>query len=193
MRARWVTLCSLSTAAVVHSLAPRSHCVGEVVGVARQLVATLIPPRTAPLASRMPAGVSLSRLPVPEIPFAAREGSLRYGMGRIDASGRVSDKSMLAALGWRIGQCLTIAAIGTAAVVHPDPDGLFLVPGSRYVVLPAPVRRRCGFSRGDRVFLAADPVHGVLVIHPTSALDTMLATYHASLLVGDRDEQPEQR
>jgi len=129
--------------------------------------------------------VPARRLPLPDISAVPRLGALRYGMGRIDGSGRVSDKSMLAILGWRTGQHLAVTAVGPAVVVHPHPAGIFVVPSSRYVVLPAPVRRRCGFVRGDRVFLAADAAQGILVIHSTSALDTMLAGYHASLLGGE--------
>jgi hypothetical protein len=129
--------------------------------------------------------------PLSLAPFAAlpRLGALRYGMGRIDASGRVSDKTMLNILGWRPGQHLAITVVETAVVVHPHPAGLFVVPSARYVVLPAPVRRRCGFQRGDRVFLAADSSHEVLVVHPMTALDTMITAYHSSLLGGGDDEQ----
>ncbi len=33
-----------------------------------------------------------------------------YGIGRIDASGRVSDRAVIAALGWRGGDRLTLTA-----------------------------------------------------------------------------------
>jgi AbrB family looped-hinge helix DNA binding protein len=91
-------------------------------------------------------------------------------------------------LRWRHGQPLQITAVEGAVVVHPHPAGVFAVPSNLYVVLPAPVRRRCGLHPGDRVLLAADPEHGVLVVHPLSALDTMITTYHTSLLEGDGDE-----
>jgi hypothetical protein len=72
-------------------------------------------------------------LPVVDIAVPVRRGSLHYGMGRIDASGRVSDKSMLRVLRWRHGQPLLITAIEGAVVVHPHPAGVFAVPNTLYV------------------------------------------------------------
>lgn len=87
------------------------------------------------------------------------------------------------------GQHLAITVLGTAVVVHPHPVGLFVVPSARYVVLPASVRRRCGFQQGDRVLLAADSSNEVLVVHPMAALDSMITAYHSALLGGGDDEQ----
>lgn len=53
-----------------------------------------------------------------------------------------------------------------------------------YFVLPASVRRRSDLRPGERVLVAADPHHDVLVVHPLTALDTMITAYHASLTTG---------
>jgi bifunctional DNA-binding transcriptional regulator/antitoxin component of YhaV-PrlF toxin-antitoxin module len=110
---------------------------------------------------------------------------MRYGLARIDASGRVADRSILKTLGWCSGDSLVITVVDSAIVVHRDPSGVFAVPAAPYLTLPALVRRRAGVRAGDQLLVAADATCGVLVIHPLAALDTMLVTYHASLLGGD--------
>ncbi|WP_141995489.1 AbrB/MazE/SpoVT family DNA-binding domain-containing protein [Amycolatopsis cihanbeyliensis] len=146
-----------------------------------RLVTALVPPVQARATTSAPPPTPTNPPPLATL---VRRDTLQYGMGRIDASGRVSDKSLLRALGWRPGQRLGVTAVEQAVVVFPDPAGVFAVSHTHYVVLPAPVRRRCGFRPGDRVLLAADPDHRVLVVHPTVALDRMLIAYHTSLAGG---------
>ena len=72
-----------------------------------RLVASLVPPRTAPGARAEREArptIAVAPLPVVDIAVLPRQGSLHYGMGHIDTSGRVSDKSMLRALRWRQGR-----------------------------------------------------------------------------------------
>jgi len=114
---------------------------------------------------------------------------MHYGLARIDASGRVSDRSMLKTLGWCPGNSLQITVVDSAVVVHPHPAGIFVVPPRPYLVLPALVRRRCGIHAGDRLLLAADPGPGVLVVHPLAALDELLVAHHASLAGGEHGER----
>ncbi|WP_143047241.1 hypothetical protein [Amycolatopsis xylanica] len=73
-------------------------------------------------------------LPLVEVPDLARTGALQYGLGRIDAPGRVSDSSLFRALGWVRGQRLMLSVLGTAVVVQPHPAGLLEVRGGRYAV-----------------------------------------------------------
>lgn len=141
-------------------------------------ITALIPPRlSGPVADRLGAG--RGRLPLVELPALPRSGSLRYGMGRVDADGRVSNGSTIAALGWGEGDRLHMALVGESVVVHRDPTGAF-----RLGRKPMAVRRRNGMGAGQQVLLAADPNHDVLVVHPESALDTVITTYHASLTTG---------
>ncbi|WP_103337250.1 hypothetical protein [Amycolatopsis sp. CA-126428] len=116
---------------------------------------------------------------------------MQYGLARIDASGRVADRSIVKTLGWRSGDRLAITVVESAVVVHRDPAGVFAVPPTPYLVLPAVVRRRAGVRAGDQLLVAVDSTCGVLVIHPLAALDTMLVGYHASLLGGDHDDRIE--
>jgi hypothetical protein len=127
-------------------------------------------------------------LPVVNIAVPARQGSLHYGMGRIDASGRVSDKSILRALRWRHGQPLQITAIEGSRRSAP-------APGRGVRGAEQPVRGATGTGAatlwpapGRSGAAGRRPEHGVLVVHPPSALDTMITTYHTSLLEGDGDE-----
>lgn len=46
-----------------------------------------------------------------------------YGFGRIDASGRVADRSIIRALGWRGGDRLTLTADAGMMVARRDPRG----------------------------------------------------------------------
>jgi hypothetical protein len=149
-------------------------------------ITALVPPAT--LTGRTSGPESTGRrnpLPVSELVSLTRHADLRYGLGCIDPSGRVAAKPLLADLGWAAGQTLTITALRSALVVHPDAAGVFAIADPKHLVLPARVRRRCGLSRHDQVLLAADPAHQVLVVHPASALDAMISQYHASLLGGD--------
>ena len=52
-----------------------------------------------------------------------------YGFGRIDASGRVADRAVISALGWRGGDRLTLTADAGVMVARRDPDGMVTVPG----------------------------------------------------------------
>lgn len=70
-----------------------------------------------------------------------------YGLGRIDASGRVADRTVLGALGWRGGDRLTLTASAGVMVARRDPGGMVAVPGRALHRVPgrdaAPVRLAC--------------------------------------------------
>jgi hypothetical protein len=72
-----------------------------------------------------------------------------YGFGRIDASGRVADRTTIAALGWRGGDRLTLTAKAGPMIARRDPGGMVTVPTRPYIVIPAALRRRCGLRTGD--------------------------------------------
>ena len=67
-----------------------------------------------------------------------------YGLGRIDASGRVADRTVTGALGWRDGDRLTLTASAGVVTTRRDPDGLVILPPRPYIVIPATLRHRCG-------------------------------------------------
>jgi hypothetical protein len=70
-----------------------------------------------------------------------------YGIGRIGASGRVADRAITSALGWRGGDRLTLTARAGVMVARRDPDGMITVPGWPYIVIPAAVGAAAGGSR----------------------------------------------
>jgi hypothetical protein len=156
-----------------------------VVDVAERTIAPLVPPRLSVSAGRQLLATRGGRLPVAELLAPPRAGSLVYGMGKIDTWGVVSNRDTVQALGWAPGDRLQIALVGGSVVVHRDPAGVFAMGPKPYLVLPAAVRHRSGVRPGEPVLVAADPRHDVLVVHPLAALDSMIATYHASLTTGD--------
>jgi hypothetical protein len=70
-----------------------------------------------------------------------------YGIGRIDASGRVADRAITSALGWRGGDRRTLTASAGVIVARRDPDGMITVPAWRYIVIPAAVGAAAGGSQ----------------------------------------------
>jgi len=72
-----------------------------------------------------------------------------YGLGRIDASGRVADRTVTCALGWCGGDRLTLTACAGVVTARRDPDGLAILPPRHYIVIPATLRHRCGLLPGD--------------------------------------------
>src|SRR5690242_9548014 len=121
--------------------------------------AALGPARALPL-------IRLQRLP--------RETSMLYGIGRVDASGRVVNREILEALRWRPGDGLEVVLNPSAIVVRACPDGPLRVPRRPCIVVPGPARTLHGIEPGDHVLLAAAPEYGVVIVHTMSVLDDML-------------------
>ena len=110
------------------------------------------------------------------MPLASPPGrpDVVYGFGRIDASGRVADRATMAALGWRGGDRLTVTAEAGVMIACRDPGGMITVPSRPYVVIPAPLRRRCGLRAGDNVLLAASPGQDTLAAYSFTVVDRAL-------------------
>lgn len=136
------------------------------------LIAPVIPP-AARASGRARLGAGGSRqLPLACPPScASRVAGVVYGLGRIDASGRVADRAVTRALGWRNGDRLTVTAESGVVVARRDPGGMVTVPARSYVVIPAALRRRCGLRAGDRVLLAALPAGDLLAAYPLGLVD----------------------
>jgi hypothetical protein len=108
-----------------------------------------------------------------------------YGFGRIDASGRVADRAIISALGWRGGDRLTLTAGAGVMVARRDPGGMVTMPARPYIVIPAAVRHRCGLRAGDRVLLAALPGEDTLAAYSFAVVDQAIRA-HASFPRGER-------
>ncbi len=114
--------------------------------------------------------------PVPPAP-----ADVIYGIGRIDASGRISDRAVTSALGWLGGDRLTLTADAGVVTARRDPGGMVTVPGRAYIAIPAAPRRRCcGLEPGDRVLLAAVPGEDTLTAHSLAVVDQAIRAHGAS-------------
>src|SRR6266702_2382041 len=97
------------------------------VAVAERIAPPVIPPPTGQPLSREHDCCEqrvASRLPLAEPPDPPLTlVGVVYGMGRVDSSGRVSDRSITACLGWRPGERLTLTATRASVIAHRDPVG----------------------------------------------------------------------
>ncbi len=127
------------------------------------MTASVIPPvipSSAPVRGRAGSAAAGSRrLPLAGLPpRAAPPGDVVYGLARVDASGRVADRMVLAALGWRDGDRLTITADAGVVVARRDPGGMVTLPARPCVVIPAALvlLDRMGLSPADLLAVPAD-------------------------------------
>ena len=153
----------------------------------QQVIASVVPSSTAAGSqsrlSGRPGAVSPLPVVVPPTPPVAPVGVV-YGMGRIDASGRVADRTVIRALNWLPGDRLTLTATPGVVIARRDPAGMVTLTTRPYVVIPAVLRRRCGLRAGDRVLLAATPREDVLAVYPLSVVDHAIRAQHDLLEVG---------
>ncbi len=127
-------------------------------------------PRVTPTAVRpLPMAGPAAALAVP--------AGVVYGTGRIDASGRVTDRAITLALGWREGDRLTLTAEPGVVMARRDPGGMVTVPAHACLAIPAVLRRRCGLRAGDRVLLAAVPGQDMLAAYSFAVVDQALRAY----------------
>jgi bifunctional DNA-binding transcriptional regulator/antitoxin component of YhaV-PrlF toxin-antitoxin module len=125
-------------------------------------------------------------LPLVGLHQLSRDTTMLYGVGRVDASGRVSNRDIVRALGWRPGDKLEVIATLSAIVIFSSPDGLLSVPLKPYVVIPTTARRLHNIEAGDHVLLAAAPEYGIVIVHTRQAMNDMLARYHSSFPASGR-------
>lgn len=97
-----------------------------------------------------------------------------YGMGRMDASGRVAEHTLVRALGWSVHDRCTIHTTVPTILLRRDSHGCHHPIRPSCVVLPRVARRWCGLEPGHHVLLAALPEHALLVVHTHAALDHAL-------------------
>ncbi|MGO1053020.1 AbrB/MazE/SpoVT family DNA-binding domain-containing protein [Crossiella sp. CA198] len=151
------------------------------------IISALLPPTDAHSPDRLPSTSrpNLGRPPLAELASLLPNPATYYGMGSIDASGRIANRTVVKALGWRTGDRLEFQVAGGVIVARPVPHGLATMWHAPYVAIPAPIRHLCGLRSGDRVFVVAHPAHQNLIVYTTPVLDQLLHDHHASLLPGD--------
>ena len=146
------------------------------------LIAPVIPSATRPSRGRRGTpGRAASPLPLASSPpgAPAAAGDVVYGIGRIDASGRVAGRIVTGVLGWRGGDRLTLTAEAEVVIARRDPGGMVTVPARSRVMIPASLRRRCGLRAGDPVLLAAVPGRDTLAAYPFAVVDQAIRAHGA--------------
>lgn len=133
---------------------------------------------------------SVRPLPVTKLHPLPRDTSMLYGIARVDASGRVSERHIVHALGWQPGDRLAVALIARGVVLHASEQGPLVLPPTRRLVIPLTARRHCDLEAGDHVLLAAAPEFGVVIVYTFAALDDMVVQYHTPSLQAHDHEQP---
>lgn len=144
-----------------------------------------LPPRMGVQEPTSVRAGTFAPLPVPALPDLASDGQRRFSTALLDTSGRIQDRGVVGALGWRPGDRLLITRIRSSVVICRRGDGVFRMTSKPYVVLPAVVRRGCGVLAGSRVLLVADLVQDVLVVHPEHVVHAMLRDFHTTLAGGE--------
>jgi bifunctional DNA-binding transcriptional regulator/antitoxin component of YhaV-PrlF toxin-antitoxin module len=128
-------------------------------------------------------------LPLVSLHQLSRDTTMLYDVGRVDASGRVSNRDIVRALGWRPGDKLEVIATLSAIVIFSSPNGLLSVPLKPYIVIPTTARRLHNIEAGDHVLLAAAPEYGIVIVHTRQAMNDMLARYHSSFPASGRQHE----
>ena len=87
------------------------------------LIAPVIPSSAAARLARAPAAARTLPLTVPPVRPPALPRDVVYGLAHVDRSGRVADRTVTGALGWRGGDRLTLTAAcrrGGALALRPQ-------------------------------------------------------------------------
>jgi hypothetical protein len=145
-----------------------------------QLIAALVPdtvegrptPRSVPLPA-LPA-LSLPRLPDPD--------TLLVGTACIDRSGRVHERTLFSALGWKSGHELEMDTTHGMIVIASVPGGRHCIDNRGALALPAAARRMCGITLGPPVVLAAAVGEQLLIVHSAATVAGLLAMHYTTLI-----------
>jgi bifunctional DNA-binding transcriptional regulator/antitoxin component of YhaV-PrlF toxin-antitoxin module len=97
-----------------------------------------------------------------------------YGAATVDNRGRVTDCTVVAALGWRPGTRVSLRVAGRSVLITEDAAGELAVTDRGRIHLPATVRHAVALATGEKVLLAASPDARVLAVHPPAALDALI-------------------
>jgi hypothetical protein len=147
--------------------------------VTAQPLDPVIPSSGTP-AVRRPRSAAGRPLPLAcPVPVPTSPEDVIYGIGRIDASGRIAERAVISALGWSGGDRLTLTADAGVVTARRDLGGMVTLPARAYISIPAALRRRCGLRPGDRVLLAAAPRHDTLTAYSLAVVDQAIRAHRA--------------
>jgi hypothetical protein len=105
-----------------------------VVAMRASVISPIVPPLLPRVAGQVAAGdpgmISPAGRPLP-LPalISGRASSLVYGLAALDDRGRVADRVVMRALGWRAGLCLVIEETAGVLTIRTDPHGEHQVTG----------------------------------------------------------------
>ena len=139
------------------------------------LIAPVIPSSAAARPARAPAAARTLPLTVPPARPPALGRDVVYGLARVDRSGRLADREVTGALGWRSRDRLTLTAEAGVVVIRRDPAGAVTLPPRCCVPIPAALRHRCGLLPGYPVLLTAVPAEDTLTAYSLAVVDQALA------------------
>src|SRR5579872_3667461 len=88
-----------------------------------------------------------------------------YTSGRVDRSGRITNREITDALRWQPDDRLTMTLTPSAVVLCPAPDGLLRVPPRPCIPIPVTARRLLSITPGDDLLLAAAPEYRIVITH----------------------------
>ena len=143
-----------------------------------QPLAPVIPSSGVPASWQRARSAAARRLPLAcPVPVPSAPEDVVYGIARIDASGRICERAIIAALGWAGGNRLTFTADAGVVTARRDPGGMVTLPPSGYITIPAPLRRRCGLVPGDQVMLAALPDQDTLTAYCLAVVDQAIRAH----------------
>lgn len=91
-----------------------------------------------------------------------------------DRNGRLAERSTVRTLGWTPGQRFDLSIVADMILVRATLEGMYSLSKDGFLRIPAPIRRYCELSAGDRVLLAAIVERGIIVISATRIIDEAL-------------------
>jgi AbrB family looped-hinge helix DNA binding protein len=139
-------------------------------------LAPLIPSSSVPADRRRARAAAGRPLPLAR-PMRSVPQDVVYGVARIDASGRICERAIIAVLGWVGGDRLTSTANSGVVIARRDAGGMVTLPASGYITIPAALRRRCGLEPGDQVLLAAVPAADMLTAYSFAVVDEAIRAH----------------
>ncbi|MEU6643086.1 hypothetical protein ABZ863_11100 [Saccharomonospora sp. NPDC046836] len=120
-------------------------------------------------------------LDLPDLGSLSVDTSTTYALCRVDASGAVSARSVVGALGWQPRDPISYAVQSGVLIAHRNPEGLYQVPATSSLMIPAAARRASRITVGQQILLAGLPAHAMLVIYPEAMVVQMLRLFHDNL------------
>lgn len=100
------------------------------------------------------------------------------GIAAFDHSGRIRDRVLIEALGWKPGDPTAVCLGSDAAVIRRLAEGTYSVDRRGQVFVPAATRSMLGFGPRERAVLVALPRLGRLLVHPPAVLADLLVGHY---------------